>query len=228
MFTFLSRIRRHTAEVVIFFLILTGGIFLPACSPAVGSADENGLSGQETTEAEVVGTDQSSGGTSEENGTMDPYPRAIPELTLSPEGYGASGALSDDDLSLQDMLLYAVQDEYLAHGEYLAVIDKFGNETPYKNIVRSEETHLAYLEEIYNAYEMPFPPDTSSEHLIIPENLLEAAQTGVRAEIDNIAMYELFLTYDLPEDIRQVFISLKKGSDSHLLAFQKQVDKLSR
>ncbi|NCU28016.1 DUF2202 domain-containing protein, partial [Candidatus Nomurabacteria bacterium] len=211
-----------------FFLILTGGIFLPGCSPAAGSADENGLSRQETTEAEAVGTDQSSGGASEENGTMDPYPRAIPELTLSPEGYGASGALSDDDLSLQDMLLYAVQDEYLAHGEYLAVSDKFGSETPYKNIVRSEETHLAYPEDIYREYEMPFPPDTSSEHLIIPENLLEAAQTGVKAEIDNIAMYELFLTCDLPEDIRQVFTSLKRGSDSHLPAFQKQADKLSR
>jgi hypothetical protein len=56
--------------------------------------------------------------------------------------------------------------------------------------------------------------------------LLEAAEVGVQAEIDNIAMYNLFLTHDLPDNVFEVFSALKSGSDSHLLAFQKQVDKL--
>ena len=125
------------------------------------------------------------------------------------------------------MLMYAVQDEYLARGEYLAIIDKFGSQTPYSNIVKSEGTHLAFLEEVYKSYGIEFPSDTSADHIIIPEDLLEAARTGVQAEIDNIAMYELFLSYDLPENVYEVFNALKKGSDSHLLAFQKQVDRLS-
>lgn len=115
----------------------------------------------------------------------------------------------------------------MARGEYLAIIDKFGSQTPYANIVKSEETHLAFLEEVYNSYGIEFPSDTSADHIIIPEDLLEAAKTGVQAEIDNIAMYELFLSYDLPENVYEVFNALKKGSDSHLLAFQKQVDRLS-
>ena len=150
------------------------------------------------------------------------------DALITTEGYGSKGALADTDLSLADMLLYAVQDEYLAHGEYLAIIEKFGSETPYTNIVKSEESHLAALETLYSAYGMAFPEDTSAEHLIIPESLLEAAQTGVQAEIDNIAMYERFLTYELPDRVRDVFESLKTASESHLAAFQKQVDRLSK
>ncbi|MBF7096270.1 ferritin-like domain-containing protein [Alkalibacter mobilis] len=160
---------------------------------------------------------------------IDPDPEPIGDLEseLSLEGYGAMGALNDTDLSIADMLMYAVQDEYLAHGEYDAIINEFGNRNPYANIMRSEETHLSFLEEVYDSYNLDFPEDTSGEHLVIPKDLLEAAQTGVQAEIDNIAMYEKFLTFDLPDNIEQVFTALKNGSESHLAAFQKQVDRLS-
>lgn len=158
----------------------------------------------------------------------DPVQMEGEDKELSLEGYGAIGALADEDLSLADMLMYAVQDEYLAHGEYVAIISEFGSQNPYANIVKSEESHLSYLEQIYDSYDMTFPEDTSEEHLIIPKDLLEAAKTGVQAEIDNIAMYEKFLSYDLPEDVKDVFNALKKGSESHLLAFEKQVDRLSK
>lgn len=158
---------------------------------------------------------------------MDPEPLVGPDKELSLEGYGAKGALADKNLTIMDMLMYAVQDEYLAHGEYLAIIDKFGSQRPYENILRSEETHLAYLKEVYLAYGLDFPADASVEHIVIPDDLLEAAMTGVQAEIDNIEMYEIFLSYDLPDDVFQVFSALKSGSHSHLLAFEKQVNKLN-
>jgi len=148
------------------------------------------------------------------------------DKALSLEGYGAQGALADEDMSILDMLTYAVQDEYLAHGEYQAIINQFGSQKPYENIIRSEETHLALLKDVYDAYALDYPADDSADHIIVPDSLLEAAKTGVKAEIDNIDMYTTFLTHDLPEDIREVFNTLKSGSDSHLLAFQKQVDAL--
>jgi len=114
----------------------------------------------------------------------------------------------------------------LAHGEYLAIVDKFGSQKPYTNIISAEETHLAYLKEVYLSYGLDFPADDSANHIVVPADLLEAAETGVQAEIDNIAMYEHFLTYDLPDNVREVFSALKSGSESHLSAFQKQVDKL--
>ena len=160
--------------------------------------------------------------------SLDANPDSLPleETTLSLQGYGAIGALSDGDLTLLDMLTYAVEDEYLAHGEYMEIIDRFDVERPYGNIARSEEMHLSFLSEVYGSYGIPFPEDTSSDHLIIPESLLEAAQTGVQAEIDNIAMYKNFMTYDLPENVLHVFDALKRWSESHLMAFEKQVDRL--
>lgn len=154
-----------------------------------------------------------------------PLSEADKLLTL--EGYGAVGALLDENLSVTDMLMYAVQDEYLAHGEYLAIIEKFGSQKPYDNIIKAEETHLSFLQEVYQIYELEFPTDSSLDHIVVPADLLEAAKTGVQAEIDNIAMYEKFLSYDLPENVVEVFNALKDGSESHLLAFEKQVDKLS-
>lgn len=157
----------------------------------------------------------------------EPIPLVETDMILTLEGYGAIGALEDDDLSVTDMLMYAVQDEYLARGEYMAIIEQFGDEKPYANIVKAEETHLSFLREVYLAYELEFPEDSSADHIVIPATLLEAAETGVQAEIDNIAMYELFLAHDLPENVIEVFTALKEGSDSHLLAFEKQVNRLS-
>ncbi len=161
------------------------------------------------------------------NVEMDPDPLTETAKISSLEGYGATGALADENLSIVDMLTYAVQDEYLAHGEYEAIINKFGDQKPYSNIVLSEETHLSLLKEIYESYDMEFLEDESDSHIVIPETLLAAATTGVQAEIDNIAMYEKFLTYDLPDSIENVFIILKDGSEKHLNAFQRQVEKLS-
>lgn len=156
----------------------------------------------------------------------DPAPLSEGDEALSLAGYGAAGALADEDLTILDMLTYAVQDEYLARGEYEAIEETFGAQKPYTNIKSAEETHLAYLKEVYAAYGLEFPEDESASHIVIPENLLEAALTGVQAEIDNIEMYEIFMSHELPENVYEVFSALKSGSESHLLAFQKQVDRL--
>lgn len=202
---------------------------------ATGCAERSDPGNEEEQESEIENLTPEATTPSEEvvipevdhNVDMNPDPLISDDEELSLEGYGAIGALGDTDLSISDMLMYAVQAEYLARGEYLAIIEEFGAQTPYSNIVRSEETHLSYLEDVYTSYDLDFPEDTSKDHLIVPEDLLEAAKTGVQAEIDNIAMYEKFMTYDLPENIYNVFDALKKGSDSHLMAFQKQVDRLN-
>jgi len=218
------------------YILLIAFVILSAITLllATGCAGEPALENEETqvSETEIQSTvpdvspEEEVTPAVDHNVDMNPDPLLSTDEELSLEGYGAVGALSDTELSIIDMLMYAVQDEYLAHGEYLAIMEEFGSQKPYSNIARSEETHLAYLEEVYRAYGLEFPDDTSKDHLIIPQDLLEAAQTGVQAEIDNIAMYEKFMTYDLPENIYNVFDALKRGSDSHLLAFQKQVERL--
>lgn len=149
------------------------------------------------------------------------------DLVLSLSGYGAKGALQDNSLSIGDMLAYAVQDEYLAQREYIAIMETFNTTSPYSNIKRSEESHLALLQNVYEVNKMTFPKDESASQLIVPKSLLEAAETGVKVEIDNIAMYDKFLKEDLPENIRTVFEQLRDASQKHLQAFERQVDKLS-
>lgn len=215
-------LNRHFVTILMVSALAVSSIFmLSGCSTSKDTALETTPPVQETTSQEPATTQPI-----DHNVDIDPAPLTDTDKSLSLEGYGAKGALADKNLTINDMLMYAVQDEYLAHGEYLAIVDKFGSQKPYTNIIRAEETHLAYLKEVYLAYGLDFPADESAGHIVVPANLLEAAETGVQAEIDNIAMYELFLTYDLPENVFEVFSALKSGSDSHLRAFQKQVDRL--
>jgi hypothetical protein len=143
----------------------------------------------------------------------------------SENGYGAAGALSDTDLTTEEMLVYAMQDEHLAHGEYVHILTIFGNQNPFTNIIKAEEKHIADLGVLFGKYNVPVPEDASASHLIVPESVKMALETGVQAEISNIAMYAHFLEQSLPADVKDVFTLLLKGSESHLAAFQKNLGK---
>ncbi|MBN2558140.1 MAG: hypothetical protein JXB33_05225 [Clostridia bacterium] len=140
-------------------------------------------------------------------------------------GYGSSGSFSNTDISLEQMLIYAIQDEYFARSEYDYIINELGAGTPFTNIIKSEETHISMLTPLFEAYSYDFPADTSAVHLVFPSSITEALETCVEAEIDNIAMYEKFLESDLPDDVAAIFIELRDASKNHLDAFQR---KLSR
>jgi hypothetical protein len=140
-------------------------------------------------------------------------------------GYGAAGAAADKNLSVEKMLVYAIQDEYLARGEYGYVLNKFGDQRPFNNIVMAEEQHIAELIILFDNYKLALPADTSKDHIIPPASVDEALKIGVQAEIDNIAMYKSFLNKDLPEDVKSTFNLLRSGSESHLEAFQRNLIK---
>jgi rubrerythrin len=69
------------------------------------------------------------------------------------------------------------------------------------------------------------PEDKGADYVKIPKTIKEALETGVQAEIDNIAMYDAFLkdklmTQSANADIRALFVSLRDASKNHLGAFQ--------
>jgi len=138
-------------------------------------------------------------------------------------GSGAAGAASE--LTIESMLKYAIQDEYLARAEYVAIQQRYGVQRPFSNIQRSEESHIAWLVEAYGAYKLPVPKDEANRYVKIPASLKEAFQTGVDAEIANIAMYDKFLAHSLlarPENaaLRDLFTRLRDASKNHLQAFR--------
>ena len=137
---------------------------------------------------------------------------------------GSAAAFADPSYTLEEMLEYAIQDEYAAQAEYQAIQDEFGTVRIYSNIMKAEAKHIEALLPLLETYEITVPADTASEHVVIPADLATSYDIGVEAEVKNIAMYEAFLKEDLPEDVRFVFENLKNASESHLAAFQRAAD----
>ena len=150
----------------------------------------------------------------------------LPVMGLAAEEYGAAAVNEGGTYTLEQMLTYAIQDEYLAQAEYKAIIEKFGVDRPFANIMKAEGVHVQHLLPLFDAYSIPVPADTAAGNVVLPAALEEIYQIGVTAEIHNIGMYETFLKQEgLPEDVEGVFEALKKASESHLAAFQRNLDK---
>lgn len=134
--------------------------------------------------------------------------------------YGAASASTDTSYTLEEMLTFAIEDEYIARAEYELIMDEFGVQRPFSNIMKSEETHISLLTPPFEAYGIDMPADPSSHVIALPDTLAETFAVGVEAEINNIAMYEKFLATELPDDVRDVFERLKATSENHLKAFE--------
>lgn len=151
------------------------------------------------------------------------YVPDVIDTNVSLAGYGSTGALSDSDLTLADMLTYALQDEYLAHAEYAYIIDAYGSIRPFTNIIRAEETHIETLLPLFETYGIAVPTNDADTRVAAVASLTDAYEAGVDAEIMNIDMYEAFLKEDIPSDVRIVFEDLMRASQSHLNAFENKL-----
>ncbi|MGR3763143.1 ferritin-like domain-containing protein [Rossellomorea sp. NS-SX7] len=137
------------------------------------------------------------------------------------ENHGAKGALNAPTLTLPEMLTYAMQDEYLAQSRYNAILGTFGSIRTFERIKEAELRHISALVQLFNMYGIPLPPDVSQSFIQTPASVKAAFAQGVQGEIENIAMYDRFLTYDLPADVRLVFTNLRNASVNHLAAFER-------
>ncbi|MEX1307212.1 MAG: hypothetical protein AB1Z19_01640 [Eubacteriales bacterium] len=134
----------------------------------------------------------------------------------------AMGAiLYGEDLTIEEMMTYAIQDEYLARQTYENIMSEYGEVTPFSNIIEAEVYHIELLTTLFDKYNYALPGDDGTAHEVSPRSFEEALQAGVVAEENNIAMYDYFLSYDLPEDVRGVFEDLKAASENHLAAFER-------
>jgi len=131
---------------------------------------------------------------------------------------GSAAARANASPDLEEMLVYAIEDEYGALEHYAAIIEEYGVLRPFTNIMRSEETHIELLEPLFASYGYELPDGV--DHPAAPESLQAAFELGVDAEIANIAMYESFLERELPADVRDVFERLMRASENHLRAFE--------
>lgn len=141
----------------------------------------------------------------------------------SSEGTGATGASADKEYTLEEMLTYAIEDEYLAQAEYDIIMNTFGVQRPFSNIIKAEANHISQLAPLFENYGVSIPDKDWESLVTVPESLEAAYSIGVEAEEKNIAMYESFLKEELPDEVRVVFEDLMNASQHHLAAFQRQV-----
>lgn len=138
--------------------------------------------------------------------------------------YGAKAAKEDADLNFEKMLNYAIEDEYLAREEYDIAIQTFGDEKPFNSIIGSEVMHISWLKKLLEKYGFKIPKDEARKYLEVPDSFKEAVQLGIDAEIENINMYDEFLTNSLSEDALNVFTKLRDASKGHLFVLKKRLE----
>lgn len=126
---------------------------------------------------------------------------------------------------LDQVLRIAVYDEYHAYETYRKVIETFGNQLPFTNIIEAEIRHYEELIQLAQKYNVPLPINDWADKIVLPNSLLECCEVGVAAEIDNIQMYDNLLLYvDQYPDIKDILYRLQAASyNNHLPAFRQCV-----
>lgn len=128
---------------------------------------------------------------------------------------------TDYDLaSMEAVLDVLIADEYKARAEYVALEDLYGESSPWTQLIRAETNHINALSSLYAAYGLSIPEDNGAQFAVIPDTLQAAYEIGIQAEIDNIALYEGYLSNDLPDQVEAVFTNLMNASIHHQSTFE--------
>lgn len=150
-------------------------------------------------------------------------------LLAGSTGYAFAADVPKDEVgkyTLNEMLVYAIQDEYAAQAEYDGIMKTLGTQRPFSNIVKAEATHISELLPLLTEYKVPVPENTSAAKVVVPKTLDEAYKIAIAAEIKNISMYKDFLTQELPTDVRDTFNELMTASEKHQASFEKSIDRV--
>lgn len=124
---------------------------------------------------------------------------------------------------VESALQATLTDEHKAQITYQRILDDFGADSrPFVNIKSAEIKHADAITTLMNRYEIEVPANTFKvEDMETFISIKDACALGVIAEEENIALYDSYLTLDLPADVRNVFESNRSASlNNHLPAFQ--------
>lgn len=133
-------------------------------------------------------------------------------------GWGADSARKDNNLTLESMLKYALQDEYLQRARYEYVEKKYRGEKNLTSMMKDENVHVYRMTALLSKYKVNIPPDKSNEYFFkFPKSLEDAYALLVKSESDSLAMYEKFLEQpELPEELKEIFNKQIEESKTHL------------
>lgn len=73
------------------------------------------------------------------------------------ELYGAAAVSEGETYTIEEMLVYAIQDEYMAEASYLAIMEAYGTIKPFTSISKAEGTHSSLLLPLFETYGFEVP-----------------------------------------------------------------------
>ena len=146
-----------------------------------------------------------------------------------------SAAVDKTNTTQNDMLVYLIEEEKLAHDVYTVMYQKYGSNV-FNNIAKSETNHQARVLSLLNARAIKDPRKTivgsfenqDLQHLYNKlvqqgsQSVSEAYKVGVAIEELDISDIDKQLATATDGDIINTLNSLKKASQSHLKAFERQ------
>ncbi len=126
---------------------------------------------------------------------------------------------------LQQALRIALYDEYAARAYYAAVVQAFGPQPPFVNIVQSEVRHSEALSRLCERYGVPRPIDPFPAETTVAPTWRANLERGAAGEIANIRLYDYLLGFVAEPDVRQVFASVQAASfNNRLPAFRRALE----
>jgi len=153
-------------------------------------------------------------------------------LLISISSFAATTELEND-------LIYLYQEEKVARDVYAELYDMYGLRT-FNNISNSEQNHMDAVEYLLNEYEIGYN-NISDERGVyqLPElqdlydtlmkkaseSIIEAIEVG--ATIEDLDIFDLdeMLSKNYDDEVERVLNNLKKGSENHMRAFIRQLNK---
>ncbi len=167
-------------------------------------------------------------------------------------GLGERGGGQDDDqgtslaplpiatLTDQEVesLLTMREEEKLAHDVYVALGETWGSRI-FENIARAEANHVAAVKALLDRYDIADPADdlaigefTDPEVRALYDELVTRGRTSITeafavgAQIEDLDISDLRERATDTQDIDKVFDALEQGSENHLRAFVRNLDRL--
>lgn len=132
-------------------------------------------------------------------------------------------------VELKTLLTHALDDEYKAEASYAAVIDRFGPVRPFINIVDAERRHVEAIKGHFRRFGWDIPTNPWAGTVEAPPTLAAACDTAVRAEVDNIALYDRLLPEITDPGVHHTLSNLQRASrDNHLPAFRRCLSREKR
>ncbi|MFT3717439.1 ferritin-like domain-containing protein [Pseudorhodoferax sp.] len=118
----------------------------------------------------------------------------------------------------------ALYEEYAARGFYARVVESFGGQAPFSNVLRSKEQHVAALLRLCERFGIPRPLDPFPQESTVEPTWLANCQRAVAGEVGNVQMYAYLLSQVAEPEVRKVFQNLQAAAlQDHLPAFRQAV-----